>query len=89
MIEFLKFLQEINKRTIIRQVVIPGLNDGEENIERLKTLLSQFSVVEKVELLPFKQVCVPKYDGVGIDFPLKDTPEASKELVARLQSIID
>lgn len=88
-IEFLKFLQEINKRTIIRQVVIPGLNDSEENIERLKTLLSQFSVVEKVELLPFKKLCVTKYDGLGIDFPLKDTPEASKELVARLQSIID
>lgn len=88
-IEFLKVLQELNKRTIIRQVIIPDLNDSEENIERLKTLLSPFSVVERVELLPFKKLCETKYEKLGLDFPLKDTKEASKELVDRLQKLID
>ena len=87
-LEFLALLQEKGKRTWVRQVIIPGLNDNEENIMRLKDLVAKYSVVEKVELLPFKKLCETKYENLKIDFPLKDTPQASKERVLELQSIL-
>ena len=52
--EFLKFvsaLEKTNTPTWIRHVVVPGLTDGKEHIERLNKFIDEFSNVEKVELL--------------------------------------
>ncbi len=78
---FLDYLQQINKRTWLRFVVIPGLNDGKESIKKLFDLKDQYSCIEKIELLPFRKLCLEKYDEMGIDFPLKDTPEAKQSFI--------
>jgi pyruvate formate lyase activating enzyme len=88
-LEFLEYLQAKGKRTWIRQVIIPGLNDDVENIKRLKAIVSKFSVVEKTELLPFKKLCETKYDELNLVFLLKDTPEASKSRVEELQLMLN
>ena len=88
-IRFLQVLHNAGIRTVVRQVIVPGLNDSEEQVQRLKGLCAGFSCVEKIKLLPFRKLCSSKYDELGIVFPLADTPEASPELVARLQKIID
>jgi pyruvate formate lyase activating enzyme len=31
--------------------------------------------VEKIELLPFRRICLEKYQSMGIPFPLADVPE--------------
>ena len=79
--DFLDYLQQINKRTWLRFVVIPGLNDSEESIEKLFDLKKRYSCVEKIELLPFRKLCLEKYDEMGIEFPLKDIPEAKQSFV--------
>lgn len=87
----LRFLDELEKRKIpvwVRQVIAPGLNDDEENIGRLGRLISPYSCVEKVELLPFRRLCLEKYQAMGIPFPMGDTPEADPEMVARLQALV-
>lgn len=82
--EFLSYLQKINKRTWLRQVIIPGMNDTEQNVHKLLQIKKQYSCVEKIEPLPFHKTCITKYRELGIDFPLKDTPEADKQRVAEL-----
>lgn len=79
--EFLDYLQEENKRTWLRYVVIPNLNDGKEDIAKLFDLKNKYPCVEKIELLPFRKLCLEKYDEMGIDFPLKDTPEAKQSFI--------
>jgi pyruvate formate lyase activating enzyme len=84
-LEFLAYLNEKNIPVTLRQVIIPTLNDNEENILKLKAIAKAYACVDKIELLPFRKICQVKYDKMGIDFPFADIPEASKEKVAELE----
>jgi len=82
-----RFLELVNQMGIpmwIRQVIIPELNDRAENILALKDFLQNYASVEKVELLPFRKLCLEKYDALGLDFPLRDAPEATQALIHTL-----
>ena len=87
--EFLNYLQEINKRTWLRYVVIPELNDSKENFTKLFELKNQHSCVEKIELLPFRKLCIEKYEEMGIEFPLKDTPEVKQSFIDEIYKEFD
>lgn len=85
------FLDELDKRhipTTLRQVIIPTLNDSEENVQKLKAIADAHSCVDKIELLPFKKICQTKYDMLGIPFPLKNISETSPECIAFLESLL-
>lgn len=84
-LEFLDYLNEINIPTVIRQVVIPTVNDNEENISRLKEIRDSHKNVYKTEFLPFKKLCSVKYDKLGIDFKFKDIPEPKRETIKYLE----
>ena len=83
--EFLLKLSQLNKRTWIRQVIIPTLNDTRESVDRLYALQERYACIEKTELLPFRKLCIEKYRALGIDFALESLPEASAELMERLK----
>ena len=88
----LAFLDELNRRQIpvwLRQVTIPGKSDDEANILRLREIARSHSCVDKVELLPFRKICQMKYDSMGIPFPFGDIPEPSRELMEKLNGILN
>ena len=86
---FLEYLQEADKKTWIRYVVIPNLNDSKEDVARLFDLKNQYSCIEKIELLPFRKLCLEKYDEMGIEFPLKNIPEAKQDFIDELYREFD
>ena len=73
-LEFLEYLNENNIPVTVRQVIIPTLNDGQENIKILSNIIKKHPVIDKTELLPFKKICSVKYDKMGIKFPFEDLP---------------
>jgi len=85
-----------NKPLIIRIPVIPGHNDDDENIrataEFIKGELG--NRVKQVQLLPYKQLGVEKYNALGMDYPMNyfNPPEREiwekniKRIAAILQS---
>lgn len=77
-IEFLSYLNKEKISVTLRQVVIPTLNDDEDNIAKLKKIILEYSCIDKTELLPFRKVCQIKYDKLGIQFPFAEIPEVSK-----------
>ncbi len=87
-IEFLDYLNKEKIPVTLRQVVIPTLNDNEENIIKLKQIADSHECVDKIELLPFRKLCQIKYDNMGIDFPFKDIPEPSKDTMESLEKFI-
>lgn len=87
-LEFLEFLNEQKIPVTLRQVIIPTLNDNEENILKLKSIAGKYFCVDKVELLPFKKVCQVKYDDLGMKFPFEDIPAAKKEDVLALEELL-
>ena len=87
----LAFLDELQARgipTTLRQVTIPSLNDTAQSVEMLNALAAAHSVVDGVELLPFRKICRVKYDNMGLEFPFDryDTPTA--EQMERLQNML-
>ena len=88
-LEFLSYVNDKNIPVWLRQVIIPTLNDNEENIKNLNALKKKFNCVEKIELLAFKKICQVKYDEMKIEFPFKDIPTPTKEQMAKLNSLIE
>ena len=87
-LEFLSYLNEKNIPVTLRQVIIPTLNDNEENILRLKKIADSHACVDKIELLPFRKICQVKYDKMGIDFPFANIPEASKDKISKFEKLL-
>lgn len=81
------YLHEIQKPTWIRFVLVPGLTDAPENIAGLAKFVAGFSNVEKVEVLPFHKMGEYKWQQLGLDYTLWDTPPASPELVTQTLAI--
>ena len=86
-LEFLRLCNKMGVNVIIRHVVVPGMTDTEESIHAVKELLANIKY-EKIELLPFRKLCTQKYKSLGIEFPLKDTPECSKETLNKLKALL-
>ncbi len=88
----LAFLDELDRRRIptrLRRVVIPTMTDSPESVLRLAELAAEHRSVVGVELLPFRKLCLPKYEAMGKPFPLDHLPEASGAQVLRLQQLLD
>ena len=85
---FLDYLREKNIPTTLRQVIIPTVNDSEENILALKKLVDSHGNVDKVELLPFRKICQVKYDNMGLEFPFGNLPEPTREKMSELEEIL-
>ena len=41
---------------------------------RVKAKAESYPNLEKLEFLPFHKLCLEKYDRLGLEFPLRDTP---------------
>lgn len=87
-LKFLEYLDHNGIPTWIRQVIIPGLNDNEENIKALKQIIMRHTCIEKTELLPFKKICEMKYEKMGLVFSLKDTPEPTSDKMKELEELL-
>ena len=72
---FLQLLQEKEIPVWIRRVIIPGLNDDDASFRQLKRLRDTYSVIQKTELLPFRKICLSKYEALGLPFPAEKYPE--------------
>lgn len=84
----LDFLERLNAKKIptrIRQVIIDNLNDDTDNIRRLAEIVRKYPCIEKTELLAFRKLCASKYQKLGIDFPLADTPETPQYKIKLLE----
>lgn len=86
--DFLSCLNEENIPTVLRQVIIPTLNDNEDNILRLKALAENHSCVIKTELLPFRKICQVKYDKMNLTFPFGHLPEPKKDEMEKLNGLL-
>ncbi len=87
-LDFARFLSEKGKKTWIRQVLVPGITDSEEDLKRTREFLDTLKTVEKVEVLPYHTMGVVKYEKLGIEYPLKDVKAPTKESVALAKEIL-
>lgn len=83
-----RYCSDNNIRLWLRTVVVPGINDSEEAIEKYAEFVKQFKF-EKYELLAFHTMGFFKYENLKIDNPLLDTPALDKNRLEQLQAYLD
>ncbi|MEG0546399.1 MAG: pyruvate formate-lyase-activating protein [Oscillospiraceae bacterium] len=87
-LEFLSMCEKKNISVIIRQVITDGINDSEEDIKALKKLLSPYKNIKKIELLPFRKLCISKYEEMGVPFPFSDKNETNMSKIESLSQLL-
>ena len=87
-LSFARYLAEKNTPVWIRHVVVPGLTDKEEDLTGLGRFLGGLPNIKALDILPYHTMGIAKYDGLGIPYPLKDTPAATTEEVLRAKRLI-
>ncbi len=85
----LEYLESIEKKTRIRIVVVPGINDSEELLERYLVHLRGKSCVSEVELLGFHTMGFHKYEALGIENRLSGTAALDPAKKDRLQAFVN
>lgn len=81
------FLQNLDQRGIdtwLRQVIVCGINDTAENVRILAEKKRKYACIKRIELLPFRKLCLSKYEQMGLDFPLGDFPETPQSRIDTL-----
>lgn len=73
---------EANKQLIIRIPVIPGHNDSEENIKATARFISDRlgNRVTQVQLLPYRQLGVEKYESLGLRYGMNGFQTPPREV---------
>ena len=87
-IEFGNRLAHLKKRIWIRFVLVPGLTDDLENIQRVREIISPWQdAIERVEVLPFHNMGQDKWNQLGMHYQLTNVAPPKPEQVAATRNI--
>lgn len=87
-LEFARYLSENGKKLWIRQVLVPGITDDENDLKDLKEFISTLKTVEKVEVLRYHDLGKFKWDNLGLEYPLKRYRTANEADAKRAKEIL-
>lgn len=85
---FARYLDAKKKPVWIRHVVVPGITFEREELTALGQFLSMLSNVEKLEVLAYHALGKVKYDNLGLEYVLKDTPQLTKAQAKEAEQIL-
>jgi len=87
---FAQYLSDKGVDIWIRHVVVPGITDDEEYLYKLGYFIGGLKTLRALDVLPYHDMGKVKYEKLGIDYPLKDTPPMDKTiLLDKKKAIID
>lgn len=88
-LNFARYLSDNNIPIWIRQVLVPGYTDDENDLLKLKDFLNTLKTVEKVEILPYHNMGEFKWKKLGFSYPLEGVREANQADVDRAKKILE
>ncbi len=86
---FAKYLSDNNIPIWIRQVIIPGITDNEEDLLKLKQFISSLKTVKNIELLPYHNLGKHKWENLGFEYQLKNIRTANDDDIKKAKEILD
>ena len=84
-LDYASRLSALGRPLWVRFVLVPGLTDGFDNVERVADICASLKSLQRVEILRFHQLGRPKWERLGLDYPLKDTEPPAAELTERVR----
>lgn len=75
-----EYRESSRKPMWLRYVLVPGWSDQEEHLHELGDHFKNYKTIERVEILPYHQLGVHKWEALGMEYKLKnvDPPDARK-----------
>ncbi|MHC1683317.1 MAG: pyruvate formate-lyase-activating protein [Clostridiaceae bacterium] len=89
--EFKNFKEALNKsncKVWIRNVVVPDINDKEEDILKLVEFIKDIKNIERVDLLPYHTLGENKYEILGMKYRLEGVEPLNKKLLEKLNIVL-
>ncbi|OLO26848.1 pyruvate formate-lyase 1-activating enzyme [Alkalihalophilus pseudofirmus] len=87
-LHFAELLAEKRQPVWIRHVLVPGKTDDEDDLRNLASFIKSLSNVEKIEMLPYHQMGVYKWEQLGLEYPLSHVAPPDEETVERAKHIL-
>lgn len=87
-LNFAKYLNEQKIPIWIRQVLVPGITDDENDLKKLKEFLSTLPSIKKIDILPYHNMGKFKWENLGDIYELENTPIPTKEEIDRAKLIL-
>src|SRR6185312_4851471 len=84
-VEYARRLSALGRPMWVRFVLVPGLTDDYDNVERVADICAGLKTLERVEILRFHQLGQPKWAALSLDSHLKDVEPPSAELSERVR----
>lgn len=87
-VKTLLFTRDISKPVWIRQVILKGYTLDENKLLKLGEFLCGFDNIERIELIPYHTMGVPKWEKLGLDYSLKDVRMTGEDEVLKAVGIL-
>lgn len=87
-LEFAKYLSDIKKPIWVRHVVVPGITFKEEYLTKLGEFLATLNNIAALDVLPYHDMAIPKYENLGITYPLIGVPPLNHDQALEARNII-
>ena len=87
-LEFAKYLSDNKVPVWIRHVVVPEITFNEKYLYELGRFLKTLKNIEGLDVLPYHNMAINKYENLGIDYPLKNVKPLTKEETIKARDII-
>lgn len=85
---FAKYLSDNNIHMWLRQVLVPGYTDDEQDLLKLKDFISSLNNIDKVEILPYHDMGRYKWEKLGLKYELDGVRIANDDDVNRAKKIL-
>jgi pyruvate formate lyase activating enzyme len=86
-LRFARRLADLGRPTWIRFVLVPGLTDPRDNVEGLADFVATLPNVERVDVLAYHRLGVPKYAALGLPYRLDGAPEPTDEQLREVREV--
>ena len=84
-VDYAHRLSALGRPMWIRFVLVPGLTDGHDNVEKVADIAAGLKTVERVEVLRFHQMGRDKWHKLKLAYPLEGVEPPNAELTERVR----
>lgn len=84
-LDYARRLSDLGRPMWVRFVLVPGLTDGYDNVERVAEFCASLRSLERVEILRFHQLGRSKWQQLGLNYTLNETQPPPTELAERVR----
>src|SRR6187402_2311170 len=84
-LDYAQRLSALGRPMWVRFVLVPGLSDGHDNVEKVADICAGLKSLERVEILRFHQMGRDKWHKLGLEYKLENVEPPDAELSERVR----